>query len=85
MGKDVDVGTQGQGPEAALREGWEHHIASVLETENTHPETKEGESQLTHPWHQDSWDTGIPESGKHPDFLWAPDWSVRPLLKAAGL
>lgn len=28
------------------------------------------------PWHQGSWDTGIPESGKLPDFLWAPNWSV---------
>lgn len=35
MGKDVDVGTQGQGPGAGLREGWECHILSVLETENT--------------------------------------------------
>lgn len=28
------------------------------------------------PWHQDSWDTGILESGKLPNFLWAPNWTV---------
>lgn len=46
MGKDVDVGTQGREPGAALRKAWECHILSVLETENTQPETKEGENQL---------------------------------------